>query len=83
MRVMSTADLALPDGYQQTLETLKHRVHSAQIQAQRTINTELIQLYWSIGKEILLRQEQQGWGSKIIARNFRRCGASPLGICNI
>ena len=65
---MSSADLALPDDYRQTLEALKHRVNQAQIQARRTINTELIQLYWAIGKEILLRQERQGWGSKIIAR---------------
>lgn len=65
---MSSADLALPDDYRQTLDTLKQRVNQAQIQARRTINTELIQLYWSIGKEILVRQEQQGWGSKIIAR---------------
>ncbi len=65
---MSSSDLALPDEYRQTLEKLKQQVNQAQIQARRTINTELIQLYWSIGKEILLRQEQQGWGSKIIAR---------------
>lgn len=65
---MSSAELALPENYRQTLEKLKHRVAQAQVQAQRTINTELIQLYWSIGNEILARQKQQGWGSKIIAR---------------
>ncbi|GAA4391873.1 DUF1016 N-terminal domain-containing protein [Brevibacterium pityocampae] len=65
---MASADVALPDGYRHTLEALKQRVHQAQTRAQRTVNTELIQLYWSIGKEILLRQEQQGWGSKTISR---------------
>lgn len=65
---MSSAELALPEDYRQTLEKLKHRVAQAQVQAQRTINNELIQLYWSIGNEILARQKQQGWGSKIIAR---------------
>lgn len=65
---MSSAELALPEDYRQTLEKLKHQVAQAQVQAQRTINTELIQLYWSIGNEILARQKQQGWGSKIIAR---------------
>lgn len=68
MRRMASADVALPDGYRQTLEALKQRVHQAQVQAQRTVNTELVQLYWSIGKEILLRQEQQGWGGKTISR---------------
>ncbi len=65
---MSSADLALPDDYRQTFERLKQQVSQAQTQARRTINTELIQLYWTIGKEILVRQEHQGWGSKIIAR---------------
>ena len=65
---MASADAALPDGYRQTLDVLKQRVHQAQVQAQRRVNTELIQLYWSIGKEILTRQEQQGWGGKTIAR---------------
>lgn len=68
MRRMASADVALPDGYRHTLEALKQRVHQAQTRAQRTVNTELVQPYWSIGKEILLRQEQQGWGSKTISR---------------
>lgn len=67
MRNMA-ADVVLPDDYPQTLNALKQRVQQSQVQAQRTVNTELIQLYWSIGKEILERQEQQGWGSKTIAR---------------
>lgn len=62
------SDVDLPDGYLQTLHALKQRVQRAQVQAQRTVNTELIQLYWSIGREVLLRQEHQGWGSKTIAR---------------
>lgn len=61
------SDVALPDGYRQTLHALKQRVLQAQIHAQRTVNTELIQLYWSIGREVLHRQEHQGWGSKTIA----------------
>lgn len=57
---MASADVGLPDDYRQTLEALKQRVLQSQVQAQRTVNTELIQLYWSIGKEILLRQEIRG-----------------------
>ena len=26
----------------------------------------LVVLYWGIGKEILLRQQQEGWGAKVI-----------------
>ena len=65
---MTSADLVLPDGYDQTLVALKVRVRDARLRAQRTVNTELIELYWSIGREILVRQDQQGWGTKVISR---------------
>jgi predicted nuclease of restriction endonuclease-like (RecB) superfamily len=50
------------------LEALKIRVTDARTQAQRTVNTLLIELYWSLGKDILARQERQGWGSGVINR---------------
>ena len=31
-----------------------------------TVNQELLKLYWQIGNDILQRQQQQGWGSKVI-----------------
>jgi predicted nuclease of restriction endonuclease-like (RecB) superfamily len=34
----------------------------------RTVNTELLRLYWTIGTVILDRQERQGWGAKVISR---------------
>lgn len=56
----------LPDDYAQVLEDLKHRIREAQIRAHRVVNTELVGLYWSIGKTILERQGAQGWGAKVI-----------------
>ena len=32
------------------------------------VNRELVLLYWGIGKEILARQQQEGWGAKVIER---------------
>jgi len=32
------------------------------------VNGELVLLYWQIGREILERQKQQGWGAKVIER---------------
>ena len=32
------------------------------------VNRELVLLYWGIGREILTRQHQEGWGSKVIDR---------------
>lgn len=32
------------------------------------VNEELIGLYWRIGTEILERQQQEGWGGRVIER---------------
>lgn len=56
------------DGYDDFLRNLKERVHSSQIKAALSVNRELILLYWEIGQEILARQQQQGWGTKVIER---------------
>ena len=58
---MARDDVALPDGYPEFLGSLKRRVRDAQVRAQRTVNTQLIELYWSIGGSILSEQEKQGW----------------------
>ena len=33
-----------------------------------TVNQEMVILYWQIGQNILQRQDQQGWGAKVIDR---------------
>lgn len=62
------AELSFPDGYTELLAELKARVRSARTTALRTVNTQLVGLYWSIGKTILDRQEIDGWGSGVIGR---------------
>jgi predicted nuclease of restriction endonuclease-like (RecB) superfamily len=54
--------------YQELLISLKQRIRTSQIRAALAVNHELILLYWQIGREILLRQSQQGWGAKVIDR---------------
>jgi predicted nuclease of restriction endonuclease-like (RecB) superfamily len=56
----------LPDSYGQWLAALKQRIASARQRASLGVNRELLRLYWQIGQEILLRQREQGWGSKVI-----------------
>ena len=65
---MARDDVALPDGYPEFLGSLKFRVREAQVRAQRTVNTQLIELYWSIGRSILSEQDKQGWGAGVIDR---------------
>ncbi|MEM9009074.1 MAG: PDDEXK nuclease domain-containing protein [Cyanobacteria bacterium P01_F01_bin.86] len=54
--------------YMALLDDLKTRIRLAQVKAALAVNQELIQLYWHIGQEILTRQQEQGWGSKVIDR---------------
>lgn len=58
----------LPEGYENFVEELKGRIRSAQVRAALSVNRELVLLYWNIGREILNRQKQEGWGAKIIDR---------------
>ena len=65
--VSMTNDLAWsnPD-YEQFLHGLKERIRQAQVRCALAVNRELVLLYWQIGCEILQRQVEQGWGSKVI-----------------
>ncbi len=55
-----------PAGYGEVLVRLKAEVRAAQSQTQRTVNTALLELFWTIGTEILRQQQVQGWGAKVI-----------------
>jgi predicted nuclease of restriction endonuclease-like (RecB) superfamily len=58
----------LPASYDAFLSGLKERIRNAQVRAALAVNQELVMLYWQIGQEILTRQQQQGWGAKVITR---------------
>jgi predicted nuclease of restriction endonuclease-like (RecB) superfamily len=57
-----------PEGYADWLADLKGRIHAAQQRAALAVNTELLRLYWQIGRDILDRQARQGWGGKVVGR---------------
>lgn len=57
-----------PEGYADWLADLKGRIHNAQQRATLAVNRELVLLYWQIGRDILARQAEQGWGAKVIDR---------------
>ena len=57
-----------PVGYADWLADLKGRIHAAQQRATLAVNRELVLLYWQIGRDILARQAEQGWGAKVIER---------------
>ena len=61
----------VPSDYTAWLTDLKARIHQAQQRATLSVNRELIALYWQLGKDILTRQAEQGWGAKVIERLSR------------
>jgi predicted nuclease of restriction endonuclease-like (RecB) superfamily len=58
----------LPEGYKEFVIRLKSKIQTSQIKAVTSVNRELIRLYWDIGKDIVERQEIDGWGSKVIEK---------------
>lgn len=60
--------IPLPPDYAAWLAELKGRIHAAQQRASLAVNRELVLLYWQIGRDILARQNREGWGAKVIER---------------
>lgn len=54
--------------YLKFISELKEKIRSAQVKAVASVNSELIKLYWEIGRDIVTKQEREGWGSKVMER---------------
>jgi predicted nuclease of restriction endonuclease-like (RecB) superfamily len=59
-------DLCHSPAYQALIAELKDTVRAAQIKAALSVNTQLIGLYWEIGRLITERQAASGWGDAVI-----------------
>ncbi len=58
----------LPSDYPSMLRDIKARIRTAQVKAVMSANSEMILLYWDIGRMINKRKEREGWGSAVIQR---------------
>jgi hypothetical protein len=63
--------------YPGLLLEIKERIRAAQYEALRSVNRELVGLYWDIGRMIVERQDAEGWARRwwhsspqIYRRNF-------------
>lgn len=52
--------------YQSLFSDIKQKIQRSQIKAAIAINSELILLYWEIGKSIAEKQSQEGWSAGVI-----------------
>ena len=58
--------LGKPQDYPRLLTEIKERIRSAQYEALKTVNKELVGLYWDIGRMIVERQDVEGWGKAVV-----------------
>lgn len=63
---MSKSNRTSRDEYFTLLTEVKERVRSAQYDALRAVNKELIALYWDIGRMIEERQKDESWGKSVV-----------------
>ena len=59
---------AAPAGYPAWLAALKARIRDTRLRTALAVNSELVGLYWRIGRDILDRQAAHGWGPRVVDR---------------
>ena len=64
----SVGDEAVAGRYEATLAAAKVAIQAARSRAVLAASSELIGLYWDLGRLILERQAADGWGTKVIQR---------------
>lgn len=66
---MKKNELILTDpNYKAWLVELKQRVRQSQIKAAIKVNTQLLELYWQLGADIVEKQKSAVWGDKFLAQ---------------
>ncbi len=58
----------MPESYHAFINDVKQRVAQQRLKTILSANAEMILMYWDIGKSILEKQENEGWGAKVIDR---------------
>ena len=58
----------MSDAYLKFIEEVKSEIQKQRISVVLNANSSMTCLYWNIGRGILKKQEEEGWGTKIIDR---------------
>ena len=56
----------LPINYSKAFQEIKNRIRTAQYEALKVVNREMIVLYWDIGGIIVNQQQNKGWGKSVV-----------------
>ena len=64
--IRSKDNSLLPDWYFDWRNNIEQMITRSKLSAAMHVNTDMLSLYWHIGKSILEKQKQQGWGKLVI-----------------
>tara|TARA_Y100001001_G_scaffold164833_1_gene199393 strand:- start:53 stop:1165 length:1113 start_codon:yes stop_codon:yes gene_type:complete len=65
---VATNKSVMPVDYPDVLKELKLNIANTRLKTILAANSEMVLLYWGIGKRILDKQQDSGWGAKVIDR---------------
>ncbi len=60
------SDISTQTQYVDFVVSVKQRILQSQYEALKSVNKELIALYWDIGKSIVEKQDEFGWGKSVV-----------------
>ena len=66
--ITKESNTQLPTGYIQWRKDIEQLIDTAKLKTAISINMGTLSLYWNIGKQIIEKQEQIGWGKQVIAQ---------------
>ena len=78
--VVVDAKAASLPGYPAFLTALKARIVDARTAAARSVNRELVSLYWDIGRAVCEKQRTAGWGDAVVSRLARDLSTEYPGV---
>ena len=70
----------ISEDYRHLLMEIKQRIRSAQYEALKAVNREMINLYWDIGQIIVTQQQGASWGKSVVEQLAKDLQAEFPGI---
>ena len=64
--IIKGSNTLLPNGYAKWRKDIEQLIDTAKLHTALNVNVGTLTLYWNIGKSILQKQEQEGWGKQVI-----------------
>ncbi|MBL1201935.1 MAG: DUF1016 domain-containing protein [Nostoc sp. GBBB01] len=71
---------SISDDYRNLVMEIKQRIRSAQYEALKAVNREMINLYWDIGQMIVTQQQGASWGKSVVEQLAKDLQAEFPGI---